>query len=124
MEIEAWREAIRRLPQEEFRALRNLVQEEARAREVLHLSALRAGDWVEFDDPERRTQRGIIVRINSRTASVLCEPVGSTGRPLRWRVAASYLRRILPAHAAAPSLPPADPEEGAPRADADSERPS
>lgn len=112
MDIEAWRETVRRLPTEEFRALRDLVMEEARAREVLHLSALRTGDWVEFDDSERRTHRGTIVRINSRTASILCERGDGTGPPVRWRVGASYLRRIVSAHAAPPALPPAGPGDG------------
>ncbi len=108
MDREAWRETLRRLSTEEFRVLREAVSDEVRARETQHLATIRMGDWVEFQDRYGVTHRGTVTRINSRTISVHCEP-GERGEPsTHWRVAATFVRRIVPVEIAREALP--DPE--------------
>ncbi|MHB1435720.1 MAG: hypothetical protein ACYCPN_00020 [Thermoplasmata archaeon] len=105
MNREAWRERIRGLSAEEFRVLRELVSDEVRAREFQHLATIRMGDWVEFKDRYGITHRGTVTRINPRTISVHCEP-GERGEPsTRWRVAATFVRRIVPVEVAREALP-------------------
>ena len=105
MKREAWREMLRGLSPEEFRAVQEVLWEEARAREAQHLAALRTGDWVEFEDRHGATHRGTVTRINARTISVLCEP-GERGAPAtHWRVVASFVRRILPVEVPRAALP-------------------
>jgi len=105
MEREAWQEMLRGLSAEEFRVVREVVGEEARAREAQHLSTLRTGDWVEFEDRWGTTQRGTVTRINARTISVVCES-REPGRPTtHWRVAASFVRRIVPTDVPRAALP-------------------
>jgi hypothetical protein len=105
MKREAWQQMLRDLSLEDFQALRELVGEEARAREAQHLSRLRTGDWVAFEDRYGTTQRGLVTRINSRTISVDCSPREPGGHPVHWRVAASFVRRIVSGDAPAAALP-------------------
>ncbi len=105
MNREAWRERIRGLSAEEFRVLREVVSDEVRAREIQHLATIRMGDWVEFKDRYGITHRGTVTRINPRTISVHCEP-GERGEPsMHWRVAATFVRRIVPVEVAREALP-------------------
>ncbi|MGI0131031.1 MAG: hypothetical protein ACREDE_03920 [Thermoplasmata archaeon] len=104
MTREAWQETLRRLSAEEFQILREAVWEEVRAREAQHLSNLRIGDWVEFDDRKGRKQRGIVTRINTRTISVDCDSGEPDGHPHHWRVTASLARRIVSAETPRASL--------------------
>ena len=95
MKREAWQEMLRGLSAEEFRVVQEVMSEEARAREAQHLSALRTVDWVEFEDRRGTTHRGTVTRINARTISVHCEPGEGGGAVTHWRVAASFVRRIV-----------------------------
>ncbi len=105
MKREAWRETLRGLSPEEFQVLREAVREESRAREAQHLSVLRIGDWVEFDDRYGKKHRGTVTRINARTISVYCDPREADGPSTHWRVSASLVHRILPAESPVTSLP-------------------
>lgn len=105
MNREAWRERLRGLSAEEFRLLHELVGEEVRAREAQQLAMLRTGDWVEFEDRYGITHRGTVTRMNARTISVHCEP-GERGEPsTHWRVAVTFVRRIVPVEVAREALP-------------------
>ncbi len=105
MDREAWREMLRGLSVEEFRLLRELVGDEDRAREAHQLAMLRIGDWVEFEDRNEITHRGIVARMNSRTIAVRCAP-GEHGQPsTEWRVGVTFIRRIVPVEAARQALP-------------------
>ncbi len=92
---EVWQEMLRGLSTEEFHVLQEVVWEESRAREAHRLSELRSGDWVEFEDRNGITHRGTVTRLNARTVSVLCEPGEQGGSAMHWRVAVSYVRRIV-----------------------------
>ncbi|MGI0072151.1 MAG: mechanosensitive ion channel domain-containing protein [Thermoplasmata archaeon] len=110
MTREAWQETLRRLSAEEFQILREAVWEEARAREAQHLSNLRIGDWVEFEDRHGRKHRGTVTRINARTVSVDCDSGEPDGHPHHWRVAASLARRIVSAETPMASLSAGHPD--------------
>jgi hypothetical protein len=104
MNREAWREMLRGLSAEEFRVLREVVSDEVRAREAQHLASIRMRDWVEFDDRNGIRHRGTVTRINARTISVHCEP-GERGEPTtHWRVAATFVRRIVAGEVAREAL--------------------
>ncbi len=105
MKREAWQERLRELSADEFRVLQETVWEEARAREAQHLSTLRTGDWVEFEDRRGTTHRGTVTRINARTISVHCEPGERGGPSMHWRVAASFVRPIIPVEVPKAALP-------------------
>jgi hypothetical protein len=105
MDREAWQEMLRGLSLEEFQSLKEMVWEEARAREAQHLSRLRTGDWVEFEDRSGTTLRGTVTRINARTISVDCAPREPGGHPAHWRVGASLVRRIVSVQGSAAALP-------------------
>ena len=110
MKRESWQETLRGLSAEEFQIVREAVWAEVRAREAQHLSALRIGDWVEFDDRLGRKQRGIVTRINARTISVDCDSGEPDGHRHHWRIAASLARRIVSAESARPSLSAGHPD--------------
>ena len=110
MKREAWQETLRGLSAEEFQIVREAVWAEVRAREAQHRSALRIGDWVEFDDRQGRKQRGIVTRINARTISVDCDSGEPDGHPHHWRVTASLVRRIVSAAPAMSSLSAGNPD--------------
>lgn len=111
MKREAWQETLRGLSAEEFHTVREAVWAEVRAREAQHLSALRIGDWVEFDDRRGRKQRGVVTRINARTISVDCESGEPDGHLHHWRIAASLARRIVSSEPVRPSLSDGHPDE-------------
>ena len=102
MNREQWREAVRRLSLEEFRTLQRVVAEEYHAREAQQLSALRAGDWVEFEGRDGQIVRGVVHRLNRRTVEVTCD---DGGHHAHWRVSVSLVRRILSAEAPPAGLP-------------------
>jgi hypothetical protein len=105
MDHEGWREKLRELSSEEFRVLREVMGDEIRAREIQHLATIRMGDWAEFEDRYGITHRGTVTRINARTISLLCKP-GERGAPsTQWRVAATFVRRIVPVETAREALP-------------------
>ncbi|MCI4373595.1 MAG: hypothetical protein L3K02_08150 [Thermoplasmata archaeon] len=108
MNREAWREMLRGLSAEEFRVLREVVGDEARAREAQHLATIRMGDWVEFEGRNGIRHRGTVTRINARTISVHCEPGERGEASTHWRVAATFVRRIVPIEVAREAIP--DPE--------------
>jgi hypothetical protein len=112
MKRETWQETLRALSAEEFQIVREAVWAEARAREAQHLSALRIGDWVEFDDRQGRKQRGIVTRINARTISVDCDSGEPDGHLHHWRIAASFARRIVSGEPVGPSLSAGHPDVG------------
>jgi len=105
MKRESWRETLRGLSAEEFQVLREAVGEESRARETQHLSALRIGDLVEFEDRRGTRHRGTVTRINARTISVDCAPPELEGPASHWRVAASFVRRVVTVESSQASLP-------------------
>lgn len=111
MKREAWQETLRGLSAEEFQIVREAVWAEVRAREAQHLSALRIGDWVEFDDRQGRKQRGIVTRINARTISVDCDSGEPDSHLHHWRIAASLARRIISGDPVRPSLSRGDSDE-------------
>jgi hypothetical protein len=101
MNREKWRETVRRLSLEEFRALQQVIAEEYHAREAQQLSTLRAGDWVEFEDKEGRTLRGEVHRLNRRTVEIGLDEGGSHSH---WRVSVTLVRRIISAEPARAEL--------------------
>jgi hypothetical protein len=106
MNREAWKEAVRRLPTEEFQTLQEVVWEEHRAREAQQLAGLRTGDWVEFQDKYGQSLRGVVTRMNRRTVSVEVDSRPGDGVSRHWRVGVSLVRRVLPGEAPLEGLPP------------------
>lgn len=105
MRQESWQETLRGLSTDEFQILRDAVGEESRARETQHLSALRIGDLVEFEDRRGTRHLGTVTRINARTISVDCAPTDREGTASQWRVAASFVRRVVTVESPQVSLP-------------------
>ena len=91
LDRELFVQALRHMGQEDLLYLNQMVVERlnllAQARSTIELAQFAQGDRVEFTTSDGRIQRGIIVRLNKKTASV------RTDEGQNWKVSPGLLRK-------------------------------